>query len=135
MVAEVAGEMGQAFDDAIVEQLARILMGEARGEGAEGMQAVGNVVMNRVSHSWFPNTLGEVMSQPDAFSSFSGDITPEAMNIANDLLSNQLEDITGGASNFHSFKEGSSFIPPEWGDAKKYKHLKTIGGHNFYRGE
>lgn len=37
--------------------LARIIHAEARGENAEGKLAVGNVVLNRVKNSEFPNTI------------------------------------------------------------------------------
>ena len=42
------GKQPQLSDFSIEDILARVLWGEAEGEGADGMQAVGNVIMNRV---------------------------------------------------------------------------------------
>ena len=47
--------------------LARIIYGEARGEPYTGQVAVGAVVLNRVRHSSFPNTIAGVIYQKGAF--------------------------------------------------------------------
>ena len=47
--------------------LARIINAEARGESYTGQVAVGAVVLNRVEHSSFPNTIAGVIYQPGAF--------------------------------------------------------------------
>ena len=47
--------------------LAMVINGEARGESYEGQVAVGAVVLNRVRHSSFPNTIAGVVYQPGAF--------------------------------------------------------------------
>ena len=44
-----------------------VINGEARGESYEGQVAVGAVVLNRVRHSSFPNTIAGVVYQPGAF--------------------------------------------------------------------
>lgn len=51
-----------------VDLLARIISAEARGEPYEGQVAVGAVIMNRIEHPSFPNTLSGVIYQPGAFS-------------------------------------------------------------------
>lgn len=50
-----------------VNLLAMIINGEARGESYTGQVAVGAVVLNRVRHSSFPNTIAGVIYQPGAF--------------------------------------------------------------------
>ena len=45
--------------------------GEARGESYEGQVAVGAVILNRVKHSDFPNTIAGVIYQPGAFTAVS----------------------------------------------------------------
>ena len=50
------------------EILARIVYLEARGECAEGRQAVAEVVLNRVQSDAFPDTVAEVVFQPGQFS-------------------------------------------------------------------
>lgn len=47
---------------------ARLISAEARGESYEGQVAVGAVVMNRIAHPSFPNTLSGVIYQRGAFS-------------------------------------------------------------------
>lgn len=54
-----------------VQLLARAVNGEARGEPYEGQVAVAAVILNRVNHSSFPNTIAEVIYQPGAFTAVS----------------------------------------------------------------
>ncbi len=51
--------------------LARAVNGEARGEPYEGQVAVAAVILNRVNHSSFPNTVSGVIYQPGAFTAVS----------------------------------------------------------------
>lgn len=50
-----------------VNLLARVIYGEARGEPYTGQVAVGAVIINRVKHNSFPNTLASVIYQSGAF--------------------------------------------------------------------
>ena len=50
-----------------VQLLARAVNGEARGEPYEGQVAVAAVILNRVKHPSFPNTIAGVIYQPGAF--------------------------------------------------------------------
>lgn len=54
-----------------VQLLARAVNGEARGEPYEGQVAVAAVILNRVNHSSFPNTISGVIYQPGAFTAVS----------------------------------------------------------------
>lgn len=54
-----------------VQLLARAINGEARGEPYTGQVAVGAVIMNRVRHASFPNTIAGVVYQPGAFTAVS----------------------------------------------------------------
>ena len=47
--------------------LSRLVYGEARGEPYTGQVAVAAVVLNRVKHSSFPNTIAGVIYQSGAF--------------------------------------------------------------------
>lgn len=51
-----------------MEMLARIIYAESRGEPYKGQVGVGAVVLNRVEHPGFPNTIADVIYQPWAFS-------------------------------------------------------------------
>ena len=50
-----------------LQLLARLISAEARGEPYIGQVAVGAVVLNRVEHPSFPNSLADVIYQTDAF--------------------------------------------------------------------
>lgn len=50
-----------------IRLLAMLINGEARGETYEGQVAVGAVVLNRVRHSSFPNSIAGVIYQKGAF--------------------------------------------------------------------
>ena len=71
--------------------MARLIYGEARGESYTGKVAVGAVVMNRVRHSSFPNTISGVIYQSGAFDAVSDgqiNLTPdsEAKKAAQDAM-------------------------------------------------
>ena len=51
-----------------LDLLARLISAEARGEPYEGQVAVGAVVLNRMKHPSFPNTMSGVVYQSWAFS-------------------------------------------------------------------
>lgn len=52
-----------------LDLLARVIAAEAQGEPYVGQVAVGAVILNRVQHPDFPNTLAGVIYQPHAFES------------------------------------------------------------------
>lgn len=59
------GSTGNRSND--LNLLARVISAEARGEPYSGQVAVGNVIMNRIKHPSFPNTLAGIIYQPGAF--------------------------------------------------------------------
>lgn len=56
------------FTSKEMEMLARIIFAESRGEPYKGQVGVGAVVLNRVEHPGFPNSIADVIYQPWAFS-------------------------------------------------------------------
>ena len=54
-----------------LQLMARAVNGEARGEPYTGQVAVAAVILNRVNHSSFPNTVAGVIYQPGAFTAVS----------------------------------------------------------------
>ena len=50
-----------------VEMMARVVHGEARGESYTGKVAVAAVILNRKDSIHFPNTVAQVIFQPNAF--------------------------------------------------------------------
>ena len=66
-----SGFSAQAYTQSDTQLLARAVNGEARGEPYEGQVAVAAVILNRVNHSSFPNTIAGVIYQPGAFTAVS----------------------------------------------------------------
>ena len=85
--------------------LARIISAESRGEPYTGQVAVGAVVLNRVKHPSFPNTLSGVIYQNGAFTAlvdgqFNTAVAESAYRAADDALSGW--DPTGGAVYYYN---------------------------------
>ena len=64
-----SAQTGRSSTD--VQLIARAVNGEARGEPYEGQVAVAAVILNRVNHSYFPNSISGVLYQPGAFTAVS----------------------------------------------------------------
>lgn len=92
-----AGATTQSNDLAL---LARLISAEARGEPYIGQVAVGAVVLNRVRHPSFPNSIAGVIYQPGAFTclddgQFYEPVAESAWRAAQDALNGW--DPSGGA--------------------------------------
>lgn len=69
------------FNQEEIDLLARAVYSEARGESYTGQVAVAAVVLNRLVHSDFPNTIKDVIFQPWAFTAVHDGqfwLTPDA---------------------------------------------------------
>ena len=58
----------QSFSESDLDLLARVVRAEAEGEPYDGQVAVAAVILNRVNHPEFPNTIPAVVYEPLAFS-------------------------------------------------------------------
>ena len=82
---------GGGGSDGSLDLLARLISAEARGEPYEGQVAVGAVVLNRVVHPSFPNSISGVIYQPGAFSclddgQFNEPVAESAYRAARDAM-------------------------------------------------
>jgi len=114
--------------DANVNLLARVINGEARGESYEGQVAIGAVVLNRVRHASFPNSISGVVYQQGAFTAVSdGQINAAVENscykAARDALNGW--DPTGGAIYYYNPRTATN----QW--IRTRPVIKTIGKHVF----
>ena len=94
------GETPASSQSNSVELLARVISAEARGEPYSGQVAVGAVILNRVEHPSFPNTIAGVIYQPGAFTcmvdgQFNEPVADSAYRAARDALNGA--DPSGGA--------------------------------------
>ena len=111
-----------------VTLLAMVINGEARGESYEGQVAVGAVVLNRVKHSSFPNTIAGVIYQPGAFTAVDDGqinvaIESSCFSAARDALNGW--DPTGGAIYYYNPRTATN----TW--IRSRPIIKTIGKHVF----
>lgn len=112
--------------------LARIISAEARGEPYKGQVAVGAVVLNRVKHPSFPNTISGVIYQKGAFSAlddgqYDQPIADSAYNAARDALNGW--DPTGGCIYYYN----PSTATNAW--IRTLPVYTTIGKHVFSKGK
>jgi len=122
-----AGNNGSTSD---IQLMARAINGEARGEPYEGQVAVGAVILNRVKHSSFPNSIAGVIYEPGAFTAVSdGQINVKieegstVVKAARDAMNGW--DPTGGA--IYYFNPDTATNKWIWSRPL----LKTIGKHRF----
>ncbi|MBQ9118067.1 MAG: spore cortex-lytic enzyme [Clostridia bacterium] len=93
------------YSSADIYLLARTIYAEGRGEPYTGQVAIGAVVLNRVRHPSFPNTVSGVVYQKHAFTAVSDgqiNLTPNdtAMKAAKDAANGW--DPTGGAIYYYN---------------------------------
>ena len=113
---------------------------EAAYEPVEGRRAVAQVVLNRVRHPAFPNSVCGVVydgaSLPVCQFSFTCDGSlrrlpeqgawAEAQRIAGEALQGHVSSAVGTATHYHA-----NYVSPYW--APRLTKLRQIGAHIFYR--
>lgn len=115
--------------DRNLEWLARVIAAESRGEPLVGQVAVGAVVLNRVESDRFPNTVYEVIFQPNQFESIGNGAIyrnppPSAYTAARIAMSGY--DPTSGSLYFYNPRSVSR---SNWIHSRSV--IRTIGNHNF----
>jgi hypothetical protein len=113
---------------------------EARGEGVRGQAAVAQVVLNRVKHPAFPNSVCAVVFQgshhPGCQFSFTcdgsmrghreGAAWERARGVAKRALAGQLTSYVGSATHYHT-----TAVSPFW--APQMLRVAQVGVHVFYK--
>lgn len=129
----------KAFGDDFI--LALCLWRESRGEGEQGMQAVANVVCNRVAVNG--SSVYREVTKPWQFSSITAHNDPQlglypisddpnwilAVAVAHSVMNGTLPDITNGATYYFN----PSVVRPAW--AADMQQTAQIGKHVFYKPE
>jgi len=134
--------------------LAQNIYYEARGSNRADRMAVADVVINRVQHTYYPNTICDVVHQGKQMPSWKDpkvmvmvrnkcqfswycdgksdwpkdmDAWVEAQQIAyNMIVFNDARGVKEGATHYHA-----DYVHPEW--AKDFHLVGRIGVHIFYR--
>lgn len=131
---------GEAPLDDAITCLARSIYWEAKGQEVEEMEAVANVVMNRLQTEEFPRSVCEVVKQgseagncqfswwcdgrPDSVQEETS--YTQAKEVARRALNGQLKDRTQGALFFHDRS-----VSPSW--ATTFKRTHAAGDFLFYK--
>lgn len=116
------------YSESDINLLAKVISAEARGESYEGQVAVGAVILNRIAHPSFPDSLSGVVYQNGAFSCVNDSnwyepVEASAKKAATDALNGW--DPTGGAIYY--------FNPSKTNDSFMHSRtvIKVIGNHKF----
>jgi N-acetylmuramoyl-L-alanine amidase len=127
-------QAGQAdYDQEDLYWLSRIISAESQGESLLGQIAVGNVVLNRVKSSEYPNTIQEVVFDTKDGVQFepvsNGTITqePTATSVLAAKLALEGANVVGESLYFYApaLSAGSWIV-------KNCTYYTTIGCHRFY---
>lgn len=138
--AQAVDPVGEAPVDDALTCLSRTIYWEAKGGASADMEAVANVVLNRLGHDGFPDTVCGVVKDGSEKKSCqfswwcdgrSDDVQEEnrydvAKEIARKALNQQLDDRTRGAMYFHD-----RHVSPVW--VKQYIRTAETGKFLFYK--
>ena len=112
------------YDAQSVDLLARVIYHESGNQPFQGQIAVGNVILNRVASSKFPDTIYDVIYAPGQFSSATN-CTPDAEAIVAAKLCLDGAVVLDNAYWFNGVNS------PCWASRNK-PLVAVIGGHAFY---
>ena len=115
-----------------IKLLARLVHAEAKGEPYIGKVAVATVVLNRVEHHQFPDTVKEVIYEKNAFEpvlngSINEPADQESLKAVHDALTDQ-ESVQGKNEDLLYFYNPET-ATSDWILTRKV--IKTIGNHAF----
>ena len=130
----VAASGAEYYDGEAVYWLSRIISAESQGEPLLGKIAVGNVILNRVDSSQFPNTIKEVIFDrkngvqftPVSVGSIYWEPTQESVIAAKLCLDGAV--VTGESLYFRN----SALAQSVW-VVENCKFIRSIGCHQFYQ--
>lgn len=123
-------DAGTIYNEDVLYWLSHIIYAESGNQPLEGKIAVGNVVLNRVASSKFPNTVYEVIFQRNQFTPVSnGTIyaTPTEECVIAAKLCLDGANTAGNALYFINPR----YSPNSWASRNR-PYVATIGAHAFY---
>lgn len=138
MIAMATPAFADCDFDKQVGVLALNMYHEARGEGVDGMQMVGEVTLNRVEHPRYPNNICSVVYATEQFSwthtrkdhtPYETEVWEIALELAKNLVTGEIELFDNGATHF--LNPNTVRRIPSW--ARKFEQVGQIGNHVFYQ--
>lgn len=122
--------------DADCSLIAEAIVWEARGESYEGQHAVASVILNRVDHQNFPDTINGVIYQRRQFS-YIGDKhkqetpTNSDWSLAYEIAYMSLFGLARNTDALFYLNPNKVKVIPKW--AREFQLVATIGRHEFYK--
>ncbi|MFO7855181.1 MAG: cell wall hydrolase [Paracoccaceae bacterium] len=130
---------GEPVSRAELECLAKAVYFEARGEPEAGKVAVAEVVLNRVAHPDYPDSVCDVVEEASGGGcqfAWTCDGLPDRprnvglfarlRDLSARVAAGEAETQTDGATHFHAVA-----VRPGW--SSRLERTATIGAHHFYR--
>jgi N-acetylmuramoyl-L-alanine amidase len=122
------------LSDAQLECLAKVVLHEAGNQPRQGQLAVAQLIMNRVAHGRFGETVCQVVNQPGQFfrtASYNprrdSAAWANAVEVSRQAMGGQGEAVVPGAIFFHAaYAAPNAFF-------RTRTRLTTVGDHVFYR--
>ena len=118
--------------------LATAIFFEARGEPIDGQELVASVILNRVEHPRYPDTVCEVVNQPkqfsythDGMSNDPKDYTDYPDKVAwKKIVGLARDTLDNGVINPYIIMYHNTDVEPYW--AEHYTLSGQVGNHIFY---
>jgi len=127
---EICASGSAVYDPDALKWLSHIINAEAGNQSLEGQICVGNVVLNRVAHENFPDTVADVIFSPNQFCPVkSGTVycTPDADAVAAAKLCLEGVNLAG---------ESTYYVNPTTGSTAWFRenltYVMSVGDHDFY---
>lgn len=100
-----------------------VVFAEAKGEGLIGMEAVSQVILDRVV--LWNQTISEVINQPNQFATYEGTVSEECRLAVSNVFDLGVKPISGNVTHFYS-----GDVEPYWADSKESRG--SVGAHKFF---
>jgi spore germination cell wall hydrolase CwlJ-like protein len=119
-----------------------VILHEAEGESIKGKQAVADVIINRLRHKNYPDSICKVVTQDKQFSyihrtlrkapnrlynASTAKVNSEVATVAYNALNKVLN---GSKTSINALYYHANYVRPSW--ASKKKLVAVVGKHRFY---
>lgn len=118
------------YDQSALFWLSRVIQRESGNQSLEGQMAVGNVIVNRVAASAFPDSIEGVLAQENQFPSYHSGLLQQTDPSASSVIAAKLV-LDGGVVEAVRGATFFSSSSDSWA-ARNKQFIATFGGHNFY---
>ena len=127
-----SGQTNLYITQSDVDLMAKLVYAESRGEPFEGKVAVASVVLNRVLDYNFPNSIRDVIFQPNAFSCvYQNNIVAYPDKNCYDAVYSALSGVDPTNEALYFYNPATATC--SWMKTTKKSDLRSIGHHVFFK--